>query len=388
MFRFLSDLINYPLRRAKLLLKRKLGWLGVPVILPYRGYGNHQQFYVKGRVIEDTGLSQPNVKDSIWHNILAMIKRYASSGIPQATVTLQMGEHQQQTTTDEDGYFSFSATPPSPQRWQEVDFFMDHLPKAVFANDCCERIQAAGEVVISSPNNAFGIITDIDDTLLISHSTNMRKKLKLMLFKNAVTRLPFPGAAAFYRALQQGKSGKSHHPIFYVSSSEWNLYDLLVDFCEHHQFPKGPFLLRDASIDLKKLWKAGSGDHNHKFDKICRIFDLHPQLSFVLVGDSGQRDAEIYQQIAIENPNRVEVIYIRDVRPSRHEAVQAIADTLAEQGIEMLLIKNTEEAAAHALKRDFITAESIQGIVTEKTLDQTVDDNLTQLLERVFSGES
>ena len=92
MFRFLSDLINYPLRRAKLWLKRKLGWLGVPVILPYRGYGNSQKFYVKGRVIEDTGLSQPDVKDSTWHNILAMVKRYASSGIPQATVTLQVGE--------------------------------------------------------------------------------------------------------------------------------------------------------------------------------------------------------------------------------------------------------------------------------------------------------
>ena len=76
------------------------------------------------------------------------------------------------------------------------------------------------------------------------------------------------------------------------------------------------------------------------------------------------------------------------MRPSRHEAVQAIADTLAEQrNTEMLLVKDTEEAAIHALKWGFITEESIQGIVTEKTLEQTMDDELVQLFERVFSGE-
>src|SRR5690606_25786914 len=107
----------------------------------------------------------------------------------------------------------------------------------------------------------LGIISDIDDTILISHSTSLIKKLRLMLLKNASTRLPFEGVAAFYRALHRGINSNCLNPLFYVSSSEWNLYDLLIDFCNHQHIPKGTFMLHDLKVGILKLFKSGRGKH-------------------------------------------------------------------------------------------------------------------------------
>ena len=70
---------------------------------------------------------------------------------------------------------------------------------------------------------------------------------KLTLLHNAHTRLPFEGVAGFYQALQRGRDGEAYNPVFYVSNSPWNLYDLLEDFLDVHGIPRGPLLLRDWS---------------------------------------------------------------------------------------------------------------------------------------------
>lgn len=383
MFNFIINVFNYPFRKFKAFVKRKLGWIGHPTILPYRGYGNNHQFYVRGRVIEDTGLAQPEEEDKIWHNMLAMLKRYASNGIADLKVCADFAGVERSYITDEDGFFEINLPlndhSYNLNEWQRIHYT---LYNTLHHED--DVIEEVGEVLLSQIENQFGVITDIDDTLLISHSTNFRKKLKLMLFKNAKTRMPFDGVAAFYRALQKGSNGRYHNPFFYVSSSEWNLYDLLVDFCEHHGLPKGVFLLRDAEIKLSKIWKAGTGNHNHKFDKICHILEMHEESQFILIGDSGQHDAEIYDQITRDNPGRIKTIYIRDVKASRHSQVLSIANKLKEDtGIEMLLVKDTVEAALHALKKGYITPECIKDIIEEKEDNQHLEGELEQIMEKM-----
>jgi phosphatidate phosphatase APP1 len=83
--------------------------------------------------------------------------------------------------------------------------------------------------------------------VLQSSVTNFLKMARMVLLGNAHTRLPFEGVAAFYRALQRGASGGEFNPIFYVSNSPWNLYDLLEDFMDVHGVPAGPLFLRDWS---------------------------------------------------------------------------------------------------------------------------------------------
>jgi len=382
MLNLLINFFNYPLRKLKSLLKQLLGWEGKPCIILYRGFANQRHFYIKGRVIEDSGLAQPEERHRFWDNILAMIKRYGSSGLPDRLVQIDFNGNSYRLRSDDDGYFTintdFSASNNDSGLWRPVAARL--ISEASLG---AGEANAKSEILRLDCGHDFGVITDIDDTILISHATNVRKKLKLMLFKNAKTRLPFDGAAAFYQALYQGPHLEQSHPFFYVSSSEWNLYDLLLDFCHHHNFPKGAFLLRDAKINLKKIWKAGSGNHNHKHDKIYRILAMSDPLPFILVGDSGQHDAEIYAEVARNNPERVAAIYIRDVRPSRHDAVQKIAAELAKENIVMRLVPDTEEAALHALQCGFIHPDAIPEIVDEKKINQGLDSELSEILEKI-----
>ena len=383
---YFVDIINFPLRRLKALVKKKLGWEGDPIILPYRGYGNENRFFIKGRVIEDTGLSQPEENDKIGQNILAMIKRYSSGGISDVEVFAEFQGISKKYVTDEDGFFNVEMEMKEEmireKDWQQVHFYMKGKGRTI--------VEAEGEVLLTRKKANFGVITDIDDTLLVSHATNARKKLRLMLFKNAKTRLPFDGVAAFYCALERGISGKEKdylNPFFYVSSSEWNLYDLLADFCHYHNLPKGPFLLRQVSVSLGKIWKAGGGNHNHKLDKIRHILDLHQEREFILIGDSGQHDAEIYKQVVKEYPERINTIYIRDVRPSRHEWVENVAKEVSTMGAEMLLVKDTEDAAVDAIKKGYLNPEALKSIVDEKTYNQRMESDLQQVVERMVGQE-
>ncbi|MFP4091364.1 MAG: App1 family protein [Cyclobacteriaceae bacterium] len=363
-----------------------MGWVGNPIIQAYRGYGNKQHFFIKGRVIEDTGLSQPEEQDSILHNMLAMIKRYASSGISDVTVFAEFHGVRKHTVTDEDGFFHFNIRLQEgmvdDNDWQKIRLYMKGKGRTI--------VETQGEILLTRKEAQYGVITDIDDTLLISHATNMRKKLRLMLFKNAKTRMPFDGVASFYCALEKGITGQKEdyiNPFFYVSSSEWNLYDLLVDFCKHHNLPKGPFLLREVKINLGKIWKAGGGDHSHKLDKIRQILTLHGEREFILIGDSGQHDAEIYSQIVEEFPERIKTIYIRDVRASRDEFVMNIAEKVKDYNAEMLLVKDTEAAALDAIKKGYLAKDALREIVDEKRFNKLMSSEFEQLVERVVEAD-
>jgi phosphatidate phosphatase APP1 len=236
-----------------------------------------------------------------------------------------------------------------------------------------EKVVTFAEVLLlEKKDSAYGIVSDIDDTILVSHSTRFFKKLRLMLFKNAHTRLPFEGIAGFYRALERGPKGECHNPIFYVSSSQWNLYDLLSDFLEYRKIPKGLLLLQEYEpVKLKRLFKAKNAfdKHAHKLDKIRSIMETYPYLNFILIGDSGQRDAEIYREITAQFPGRILAIYIRDVRKSRVKKVLVLGNELNAKGIDMLLIKDTVLAARHALKAGFISSDCLADVVLEKEKD-------------------
>jgi phosphatidate phosphatase APP1 len=137
-------------------------------------------------------------------------------------------------------------------------------------------------VLVPEAGAQFGIISDMDDTVVQTDVTRWARVLGAVLFGNAHTRLPFRGVAAFYRALEVGTGG-ARNPLFYVSSSPWNLYDLLLEFLTLGQIPLGPLNLR--------AWRGGAGElfpSEHgafKQGEIRRILDTYRELSFILIGD-------------------------------------------------------------------------------------------------------
>jgi phosphatidate phosphatase APP1 len=176
--------------------------------------------------------------------------------------------------------------------------------------------------------------------------------------------------AAFYRALHAGVSGAEQNPIFYVSSSPWNLYDLLVDFLEHQGIPAGPLTLRDWDIDRSAL---GSGRlHRYKDAAIREIMGAYPELPVILVGDSSQQDPEIYRDVVREFPERVLAIYIRDVKRTeeRRSAIASLVAEVQAQKSVLVLADDTVAAARHAAEQGFIHHDSLAEISGEKRMDE------------------
>jgi phosphatidate phosphatase APP1 len=184
---------------------------------------------------------------------------------------------------------------------------------------------------------------------------------RIVLLNSAQTRMPFPGVAAFYHALRRGTDGAGPNPLFYVSNSPWNLYDLLDEFIDINGFPVGPLLLQ--SWGRSRALLAGTSLPKLKLDRVRLLFDLYPSLPFVLIGDSGERDPEIYRDIARSYPGRVRAIYIRHVHtPARAATVAAIAADLQSLGVPLILARDTVLPAEHAADEGMIDPASLPAI--------------------------
>jgi phosphatidate phosphatase APP1 len=350
------NFLKRSLKPLKVFIKQKAGWLGVPKIECFRGYGNYSDVYIDGIVIEDKGLSKPLETNPLWKNILAMIKRFSADEIPGVEVKADFMGKSQVVETDEMGFFHFHfaindiSEETLKNHWHPVkisllDNVIENQPITI----------ARGIVRLVSPDVKRIIVSDIDDTVLVSHSTQTLRKLKLMLFRNAHTRMPFNGVSNLYNALEKGENKQSFYPFFYVSSSEWNLYDLLEDFFDINNLPKGVFMLRRLESSIYKFWKSGQGNHEHKYDKIRFLLNLFDKQHFILIGDSGQKDPEIYRRLALEFPGRIESIYIRKIGSKVYFSnIDKVHSNLGEVNTTYLQVEDTLEAARHAANKNYI----------------------------------
>jgi phosphatidate phosphatase APP1 len=344
--------------RLRFGLKRRAGRIGPIEILPYRGYGTRDKLFLKGRVLETVGIRPPSVTDSRRRNLRNMVRRFLSSEIPharmRACLRFTRDGHELEAVADEEGFFDLRFYLEDPLKdsagWHPVELEL-LWPRTEEAG-----ARARGSVLV--PGDArFGVISDLDDTVVRSGVTNLLRMARIVLLSNAHSRLPFEGVADFYRALQLGSSGEDSNPIFYVSSSPWNLYDMLEDFLDVHGVPAGPLFLKDWSPTTLR-------DHDrHKLGVIRTLLATYTNVPFVLIGDSGERDPEIYRQVVREYPGRVRAIYIRDVTTKeRDAAVHAIADELKNMGVEMLLTADTVEAAEHAAEKGLISPTALAAL--------------------------
>jgi phosphatidate phosphatase APP1 len=291
-----------------------------------------------------------SARDSARRNLRNMARRFFSDEVPGARVTASFAGTTQELVADEEGYVHARlelATPLADKpAWHEVTLELT-WPRRRRQG----QVLATGRVLV--PGNAsYAVVSDMDDTVIHSGVTRLLTMLKVALLSNAHTRLPFEGVPAFYRALQRGPDGRGWNPIFYVSGSPWNLADMLEDFMDLHGVPRGPLFLRDWSPLTVK-----GGTRRHKLEVIDGLMDLYPDLPFVLIGDSGEHDPEIYREVVLAHPGRVRAVYIRDVTSGARKAeVDVIAAELRERGVDLVHDDDTEAAALHARANGLIAA--------------------------------
>lgn len=346
---------------------------GVPkrdTVVLYRGFGWGSRAYVQGRALEEKSIAPAELTHSRLRNLRAMLQRAEADPLPHAVIRVTAGTSTQDFEADDEGFFSGWMPSGMPRRldpeWVEIHAELISTGRRV---PSLTR-ESAGVAYFPLTPPEYLVISDIDDTVLQSRATNLLAALRMVLLENAHTRLPFPGVAAFYRALRAGASGSARNPTFYVSSSPWNLYDVITRFLELQQIPHGPLMLRDVDIGLSAI--SGQGHHSHKREMIRRVLNTYPTSPAVLIGDSGQQDPEIYRDVVHEFTRRIRAVYIRDVsgHPERSRVIQQLANEVLQAGSTLLLTPDTLAAASHAVELGLISPDAIAEIGVEKKSDE------------------
>lgn len=344
-------LLIFPFRYAWVKFKKYIGHLDTLFVQPLYAFGNEYEIQVKGRVIEAYKQSRPSENKTVLHNLLAAVRRYAGSSVPDVWVSITFQGETRHVLSDEEGivrcsFFAHDAI--SMKTEAEVVFRIQVHEESLSRQKQIKARESPTQrigVYRFASNHRVGLVSDIDDTILISHATRMGKKFWLSISKNAYTRRPLPGISRLYRLISQ----QGRNPIFYVSSSDWNLYDMMQDFMRYRDLPDGTLLMQALSINLKSFWKSGGGNHHHKLDKIELLMQLYPGMKFILVGDSGQKDPELYAEVVHRHPARILAVYIREIKEdnARKEKLQRSVDQY-NPSIRIAFVKSTDEVMAEA----------------------------------------
>ncbi len=357
-------LISRMVLRVRYHLKAASGMLNRVDILPFKGYGSDSIYTVKGRVVEHKPIRPISETDAFWKNLWNMYMRLTRMPIPGTKVACSIGGRRVETRTDEQGFFEFRFAPKEPPTGRYWQYGFLELRSSRFL-DKGRRFSA--QVLVPPMNARHAVISDIDDTVVPTQATNFFRMMQSLFLKNARTRLPFPGVAAFYRALHEGREGEPLNPILYVSRGPWNLYDVLSDFFNLHGIPIGPVIyLRDWGFSREGLKPASV--RGHKFQLISNMLEAYRRLPFILIGDSGQKDPEIYTEVVRTHPGRIKCVYIRRVDGSilRDRAIARLAEQIEADGSMLVLEEDTMEMARHAAEQGWIEPVGMEDVAGEK----------------------
>lgn len=315
-----------------------------PDIKLYRGYVNDQELIVFGHVFTSLAPDKYEVDRRGYRHAKSVIKMFTISPFKNAEITLNFKDLEVTTKTLDDGYFRFTI----PFNKFLESGWHDY---SVSCSIDGESIVVKGEL-LKPFKSKLGIISDIDDTFLISHTHNIFKKLYVILTRNIDNREVFDDVVPHYQALSRAGQEEegAFNSFFYVSSSEWNLYQFILQFSRMHELPKAIIKLKKIKTGLADFLFTGSGGHDHKFIKIKDIISFYPQLHYVLMGDDSQRDPHLYERICKVFPLNIKAVYIRQTKSRQKPKVQKVLQNLEDMGVETCYFKNSGKAIAHSRK--------------------------------------
>lgn len=326
-------------------------------IIAFQTYGTANHVYLRGRALEDESIDLE--QKGMFKLLINAWKRFETDEISNTELMIKVGDERVfYTTTDDKGYFLLDETIENishlanDEGWVHftLSYKTDH-PGYVIQSDN----KFPGEMLIPHKRASFGVISDIDDTILHTGLVSVLKWRVVFntLFRSAGGRSPLKGAPEFYHQLHRGGTGDEANPIFYVSHSPWNLYRYLEYFLKKNNFPKGPIILRDFPNLFSKNAKNSPDEKPQKQKEILNLLKTYPDLKFILIGDSGEHDPDIYMEIAELHPDRILAIYLRSVK---HEKKMLRVRGLFEnyKTTPVLLVESSEQAIEHARKHRFV----------------------------------
>ena len=302
-------------------------------IEPYHGHGGSGGIVVRGRVLDDPPPSEAVEGEGVRAAVLRTLRGFVTDELPGVPLRITVAGASAETVTDAEGYFPVRLRPAADRLTSPWTSGTVELNGGYRGLD--GSYATAFEVRVTGPDARFGMVSDIDDTILETGVQRLWQMIRRTLTGSALTRTAFTGAPELYHDL-----AVTANPVFYVSASPWNLHGFLLGFLAHRGFPTGPVLLRDLL--------GTSAGSEQKADRIREVLELHPELKFILLGDSGERDPEIYADVVRDFPGRILAAYIREVRLDPGDGrVEKVSDTWS-SAVPFVLAADSDVVRRHA----------------------------------------
>jgi phosphatidate phosphatase APP1 len=317
-----------------------------PVIDAYLGYSTPEHWVARGRVL--TRLIRPEVRvdQRRWRNLLQMLSLFLTDEV--AEVTVRAPAHGVSAVTDEEGYFTLLVPRGSAEGWAEVEAE-------------AEGARATLPVQVAGPDARMAVVSDIDDTVIETGAWSVWRNLRTTFTGNLHSRRVFPDAVALLARLSEG----GRNPVFFVSSSPWNLHGFLEGLFSRAGVVRAPLFLRDLGLSEVQLVSSTHGEH--KGSVLDRLLAANPDLPFWLVGDTGQHDAEVYAAAAERHPGRIARVTLRragrdalEAPVARLLAARVPVDLLEDYG--PLLQELAEEKGANRTRSRYLEAPDAGGV--------------------------
>ena len=320
-------------------------------VLPFVGHGSPDVLHVRARVVLGSAATHAAAADAAERRVGSRrggrfltlresLAPFFTVELPRARVVVSGPAGDMDAVADRQGYLDATVAGGLAPGWHEV---------TVTARWRGHSAAAQVPVLVVDPAARVGVVSDLDDTVIETGLTRGIEFLRITLLTSVTERAPRPGAAELYRAIAARPDHGAQRPVFYLSTSPWNLYELLSRFIALRNFPAGPLLLTDWGPSRTNLLRVTAEEH--KLTLIRALLAEHRGLSVVLVGDTGQLDPEIYAAVALEAPDRVTAVYVRrtpHITPARAIEVGGLARRVAAVGVPMLLVEDSVQIARHA----------------------------------------
>jgi phosphatidate phosphatase APP1 len=272
---------------------RRRGWR--LTLVAYTGYGAPGWARVMARVM----LTRPDPRSGKDPAKLRGWRSFATLPVKDVPVVVEAGGRLQETRTDRGGYVDCVVDADLTPGWANVRLSCEDA----------EPVEAPVRVV--DPEMRFGIISDIDDTVMVTALPRPLLAAWNTFVLDEHARSAVPGMAVLYERLVNANPGA---PVFYLSTGAWNVAPTLTRFLSRHLYPAGPLLLTDWGPTQDRWFRSGRA---HKRATLGRLAGEFPEMRWLLVGDDGQHDQEIYSDFAAAHPDNVAAVAIRHLSPTQ-----------------------------------------------------------------------
>jgi phosphatidate phosphatase APP1 len=305
-------------RRVDAVLRRR-GWK--TRLVAHTGYGNEEFARVLGRVLL-TRRPEPGAREDAAATTAQLRsaederrgwRAFITAPAMHVPVTISIGDQEVQARSDRSGYIDVKVKGHGlAPGWHN----------ARLTSPDAEDVEVA--VVLVGSGETFGLISDIDDTVITTSLPRPFIAAWNTFVKSENARHVVAGMATMYRALLDEHPGA---PMVYVSTGAWNTAPTLTRFLRRHGYPPGPLLLTDWGPTNTGWFRSGQ---EHKRACLHRLANELPNIRWVLIGDDGQHDPKIYGDFSTQRPDRVAAIAIRELTPSEQVLSHGIPVSLEE----------------------------------------------------------